>query len=132
MRIDAQTPVLVGAGQVTNVCDGVPEAAPSPCSLQVEAAKLALVDSGRPEELRVVIDRVAVIRSTLDLIEDAKQPFGRDADRSRSLKPSPRTRHQQRAPRWRRSTSWLHIGTIEQAMKAHGPDYWALDAYCRL
>ena len=109
MWIDAQTPVLVGAGQVTNVWDGVPEAALRPYSLQVEAAKLALVDSGGPDELRILIDRVAVIRSTLDLIEDAKQPLGRDADRSRSLKPSPRTRHQQRAPRWRRSTSWIPL-----------------------
>lgn len=77
-RIDPQTPILVGVGQRTIHWDGAATAkAPSPQSLHSDAARLALADSGDPAGLAAAIDTVIVIRSMLDSMPGAPQPFGR-------------------------------------------------------
>lgn len=80
-EVDPQTPILVGVGQTVVHWD--PKAggeAPSPLSLQVEAARRALDDSGEPTELAALVDGVVVVRTMLDSVADAKQPFGRCAN----------------------------------------------------
>ena len=77
-QIDPATPVLVAVGQATVKWDGeTPSSAPSPQSLQVLAAQVALDDSGAGAPLASTIDTVIVIRSNLDSIRDSKHPFGR-------------------------------------------------------
>lgn len=80
-RLNPQTPVLVGVGQVVRhwtPADTVP--APSPLDLQLLAARAALADSGAPQQLVEAIDGVVVVRSMLDSVEGARQPFGRCAN----------------------------------------------------
>ena len=85
-KIDPQTPILVGVGQVVRHWAGADTSdAPSPLGLQVEAARNALDDSGRPERLAALIDGIVVIRSMLDSVEGAVQPFGRCANPPASL-----------------------------------------------
>lgn len=80
-HIDPRTPILVGAGQIVRHWDGTDLGhAPSPLRLQVAASKKALEDSGLPEQLRALIDRVVVVRSMLDSVEGAMPPFGRCAN----------------------------------------------------
>ncbi|MGK2908372.1 MAG: enoyl-CoA hydratase-related protein [Sphingobium sp.] len=83
--IDPATPILVGVGQRTQEWDGSAGTAPSPHTLQVAAARLALEDSGTATTLTQVIDRVAVVRTMMDNLVDASQPFGRDANPPGSL-----------------------------------------------
>lgn len=80
-KLNPQTPILVGVGQVMRTWDSASGGdAPSPLSLQVEAAKAALADSGAPAELAATIDGIVVVRSMLDSVEGARQPFGRCAN----------------------------------------------------
>jgi len=73
-------PVIVGVGQVTRHWDGQQSEAPSPVSLQIEAARLALADSGAARDLARLIDCVIVVRTNLDSVAGARQPFGRCAN----------------------------------------------------
>jgi len=78
MAVDKATPVLVGVGQARVFWDGVdPANAPSPLSLASTAAAAALADSGSAAALASSIDHVVFVRTMLDSIEGAPQPFGR-------------------------------------------------------
>ena len=77
-KLRPETPVIVGAGQLTNHWFGEDAAtAPSPQDLRRDAARIALDDSGAAEGLRQAIDRIVAIRTTPDSIPGAPQPFGR-------------------------------------------------------
>ena len=81
MSMDPRTPVIVGVGQKTvhwNPATG--DAAPSPQSLRADAARLALADSGAGAALGGIIDRVIAVRTMLDSVPGAPQPFGRCAN----------------------------------------------------
>lgn len=81
MSIAPNTPVLVGVGQiVSHWRPGSDEAAPSPQSLRAEAARRALADSGVAHALAASIDRVVALRTMLDSVPGAPQPFGRCAN----------------------------------------------------
>lgn len=77
--IDPRTPILVGVGQLTVHWQGE-GAAPDPQSLRRDAARLALADSGAAEALGTLIDRIVVVRTMLDSVLGAPQPFGRCAN----------------------------------------------------
>ncbi len=78
---DPRTPVVVGVGQVVDHWDGRdPAVAPSPLSLAAAATRAALADSGAPDRLAARIDRVVAVRTMLDSIPGAPQPFGRCAN----------------------------------------------------
>jgi acetyl-CoA C-acetyltransferase len=78
MAIDPQTPVLVGVGQCVDHWDGANTAvAPDPSSLRLAAANAALEDCGARGEVLAAINRVIVVRTMLDSVEGAPQPFGR-------------------------------------------------------
>ena len=79
--LPANTPVLVGAGQITDHWYGEdPASAHSPQDLRRDAARIALDDSGAPDALRETIDRIVAVRTTPDSIPGAPQPFGRCAN----------------------------------------------------
>lgn len=79
--IDPQTPILVGVGQVARRWEGVDAAdAPSPLSLQVEAARAAFADSGAAGALAEAIDAIVVVRTNADSVEGVVHPFGRCAN----------------------------------------------------
>lgn len=81
MTVSANTPVLVGVGQiVSHWRPGSDEAAPSPQSLRAEATRRALADSGVAQALAASIDRVVAVRTMLDSVPGAPQPFGRCAN----------------------------------------------------
>jgi acetyl-CoA C-acetyltransferase len=81
MSIDPRTPVIVGVGQKTVHWDPASgQAAPSPQSLRADAARLALADSGAADALGGIIDRVVAVRTMLDSVPGAPQPFGRCAN----------------------------------------------------
>lgn len=72
------TPVLVGVGQVTSHWRANSDNhAPSPQSLRAEAARRAIEDSGVAEAIGEIVDRVVVVRTMLDSVPGAPQPFGR-------------------------------------------------------
>lgn len=80
-EIDPQTPIIVGVGQIMRHWDGVDvAAAPSPLTLQVEAAQRALADSGAAAALTKLIDGVAVVRVNADSVAGIVHPFGRCAN----------------------------------------------------
>ncbi len=80
-EIDPQTPIIVGVGQVVRHWDGIDvAAAPSPLTLQVEAAQRALADSGAAAALTKLIDGVAVVRVNADSVAGIVHPFGRCAN----------------------------------------------------
>lgn len=80
-KTDPQTPILVGVGQVVRHWRGPDgESAPSPLSLQAEAARNALADSGAAEKLKALVDGIVVVRSMLDSVDGAPHPFGRCAN----------------------------------------------------
>jgi acetyl-CoA C-acetyltransferase len=75
------TPVLVGVGQiVSHWRPGTDETAPSPQSLRADATRRALADSGQAGGIAASIDRVVVVRTMLDSVPGAPQPFGRCAN----------------------------------------------------
>lgn len=77
-KISPATPIIVGVGQCVVHWDGVDAAtAPSPLTLQAEAARQALADSGAEKALGALIDGVVVVRSNLDSVANARHPFGR-------------------------------------------------------
>ena len=81
MAIDPQTPVLIGVGQcVDHWAGGDVAAAPSPSSLRRKAAARALADCGAGDAVAAAIDRIVVVRTMLDSVPDAPQPFGRCAN----------------------------------------------------
>ena len=76
--IDPRTPILVGVGQITEHWDGSdPEKAPSPLSLQVEASRKALLDTGVAAALLPLICGVMAVRNMFDSTEVSHHPFGR-------------------------------------------------------
>jgi len=78
---DPRTPVVVAVGQVVDHWNGRdPAAAPSPVSLAAEAARRALADSGAGPALAGAVDRAVAVRTMLDSIPGAPQPFGRCAN----------------------------------------------------
>lgn len=98
MPIDPNTPVIVGVGQLVSHWRpvAVPEraedpdgwelaslhnsGAPFPQSLRSVATGFALEDSGARDGLAAIIDRVVVVRTMLDSVPGAPQPFGRCAN----------------------------------------------------
>lgn len=76
-EIDPRTPVLIGAGQITRHWSPGDGNAPSPSSLRAEAGAAALDDSGAGAALVRAINTVVVVRTMLDSIPGAPQPFGR-------------------------------------------------------
>lgn len=81
MAIHPNTPILVGVGQLTVHWDGSTAAnAPDPQGLRADAARAALADSGAAHALAASIDRVIAVRTMLDSVQDAPQPFGRCAN----------------------------------------------------
>lgn len=81
MQTDPATPIIIGVGQTTVHWDGTStDHAPSPQSLQIEAARRALAGSGAGDHVAAFIDTVMVIRSNLDSIPGAPYPFGRCAN----------------------------------------------------
>jgi acetyl-CoA C-acetyltransferase len=81
VTLDPRTPILIGVGQCVDHWDGAdPAAAPSPSSLRLAAAMRALEDSGERDAVLGNIDRVIVVRTMLDSVPDAPQPFGRCAN----------------------------------------------------
>ena len=82
MAIDPRTPVIVGVGQTTRHWDPTTDAAtdaPSPRTLAADAIRAALDDSGVASQIAPLIDRVVVVRTMLDSVTGAPQPFGRCA-----------------------------------------------------
>jgi acetyl-CoA C-acetyltransferase len=77
--VAGNTPVLVGVGQRTIHWRSGEGDAPSPQSLRHDAARLALVASGS-DALAAAVDRVIVVRTMLDSVAGAPQPFGRCAN----------------------------------------------------
>jgi acetyl-CoA C-acetyltransferase len=78
MTLDPRTPVLVGVGQtVSHWRPGDEGEAPSPQGLRAAATRAALADSGAAQALAAMIDRVVVVRTMLDSVPGAPQPFGR-------------------------------------------------------
>jgi len=81
LETDPRTPVLVGVGQIVRHWDGKDvAAAPSPLSLQVDAARAALADSGAAAALASVIDSVFVVRANHDSMRSVRHPLGRCAN----------------------------------------------------
>ncbi len=81
MTINPRTPVLIGVGQITQHWSPVSgDPAPSPQSLRADAAQLALADSGAANAVCSSIERVIVVRTMLDSVPTAPQPFGRCAN----------------------------------------------------
>ncbi len=81
MNLPTDTPVLVGVGQVVRHWRaGSADSAPSPQGLRGEATRRALADSGAGQALAAAIDRVIVVRTMLDSVPGAPQPFGRCAN----------------------------------------------------
>ena len=78
MAVDPRTPILVGVGQCVDHWDGADAStAPKPLSLAALAATRALEDTDAADALAKTIDCVMFVRSYLDSIPDAPQPFGR-------------------------------------------------------
>ena len=78
IEVDPATPILVGVGQVMRTWDiANEEEAPSPLSLQIDAAKQALADTGASTAILAMIDRVVSVRINLDSIDGVRPPFGR-------------------------------------------------------
>jgi acetyl-CoA C-acetyltransferase len=76
--VQDNTPVIVGVGQIQiNWSAESGASAPSPQSLRLLAATKALLDCGNFPVQPDLIDRVIVVRTMLDSIPNAKQPFGR-------------------------------------------------------
>ena len=81
MTVSANTPVLVGVGQIVSHWQpGSDETAPTPQSLRAEATRRALADSGVAQALAASIDRIVVVRTMLDSVPGLPQPFGRCAN----------------------------------------------------
>jgi acetyl-CoA C-acetyltransferase len=81
MTIDPRTPVLIGVGQTVRPWDGQDaDAAPSPVSLCVEAARAALADTGVGEAAARAIDTIAVVRTNLDSVPANPRPTERCAN----------------------------------------------------
>ena len=81
MSIHPRTPVLIGVGQVVRHWDGADaETAPSPQSLNLEAAHAALADSGAAEAVAGSIDVLVVVRTNADSLAGTKHPHGRCAN----------------------------------------------------
>lgn len=81
MAINPRTPILIGVGQCVDHWDGRdPGAAPDPSSLRLKAALAACDDCGAGALVRSAIDRVIVVRTMLDSVAGAPQPFGRCAN----------------------------------------------------
>lgn len=71
-----RTPVIVGAGQVTDTTSA-PDAARSPLQLMHDAALLAAEDSGAGAALLQGLDSVTVIRLFADTLPRFASPFGK-------------------------------------------------------
>jgi acetyl-CoA C-acetyltransferase len=83
MAIDPRTPVIVGVGQTTRHWDPATDSvadAPSPRTLAADATRAALDDSSVASQIAPLIDRVVVVRTMLDSVAGAPQPFGRCAN----------------------------------------------------
>jgi acetyl-CoA C-acetyltransferase len=86
MAIDPNTPILIGVGQCVDHWDGTDAAAaPSPHRLRERAALAALEDCGAQGAIVADIDCVVAVRTMLDSVPGAPQPFGRCANPPGSL-----------------------------------------------
>ncbi len=85
--IDPRTPILVGAGQITDTT-GEPSSERSSVAFCAEAAKLALADAGAkagPDALGRNVDAVAVLEFFSDISPRFASPFGRSSNPPRSV-----------------------------------------------
>lgn len=84
MTIHPRTPVLIGVGQTKQDWNGADAAAaPSPLSLCRDAARVALTDAGA--DVAGAVDVVAVVRTNLDSVPGAPQPFPQWSNPPRAL-----------------------------------------------
>ncbi len=81
---EANTPILVGGGQITQKGVAVLDAL-SPMQLMAEAAKRALADAKGGDALAKALDTVAVVRFTADSPEAGRLPAGQYSNAPRSL-----------------------------------------------
>ncbi|MEQ8745218.1 acetyl-CoA acetyltransferase [Pyruvatibacter sp.] len=81
---EANTPILVGGGQITQKGVAVADAL-SPMGLMAEAARRALADSQCGDALTRALDTVAVVRFTADSPEAGRLPFGQYTNAPRTL-----------------------------------------------
>ena len=81
---DANTPILIGCGQITQR-EPDPMAALSPIDLTAEAARRALEDSEGGMALNSALDTIVVIRSFSDTSWRFASPFGRYVNPPKSL-----------------------------------------------
>ena len=81
MAIDPKTSILIGVGQCVDHWDGAnPGAAPDRSSLRLQAASRAFDDCGARMAALGAIDRIVIVRTMLDSVPGAPQPFGRCAN----------------------------------------------------
>ena len=79
--MNPNTPILVGVGQMMVAWDGSdPANAPSPASLMHGSVARALGDTGASHAVIADIDRIITVRTMLDSVPGAPQPFGRCAN----------------------------------------------------
>lgn len=81
---ETRTPILVGAGQITQREED-PAAARGPMDLTEDAARAAAADSGAGEALLAALDTIVVIRSFSDTSWRFTSPFGRISNPPREL-----------------------------------------------
>ncbi len=81
MVIHPNTPILIGVGQIVDHWDDSDASiAPSPASLITSSAIKALADTGAVDDVAVAIDRIIIVRTMLDSVPGAPQPFGKCAN----------------------------------------------------
>lgn len=83
-QLDANTPILVGAGQLVDRLDSQDYRQLSPTDLAAEAAKLAFSDAGLEEERMGRVDAIFAVRTVADSVpvqmRPIRAPFGTPAN----------------------------------------------------
>lgn len=83
-QLDANTPILVGAGQLTDRLDDPGYRQLSSTDLAAEAARLAFADAGLEERLIERVDAIFAVRTVADSVpapmRPARAPFGTPAN----------------------------------------------------
>ena len=84
--MEDSTPILIGAGQFTEK-KVAPELAQPPMGIAAEAAKAALADTGKADELKAAIDTIVAIRIFPDSWNRPRMPnpFGRAENPPRAI-----------------------------------------------
>lgn len=89
MPLPDSTPVILGAGQVTERIAAPDYQARSPQQLAADAASLALADAGNADTLRNAVDAIAFVRTFADSVPESLKvlfaPFGDSCNQPRSV-----------------------------------------------